>query len=124
MSRAPIDIDACARHLEERMRLRQDAAQARADRLRGQAREAARVLRDDFGATRTWLFGSLAWGDPHQDSDVDLLVEGLPAARATEAERRVAALVDAAFDLVLLEEAAPGLVERVLAEGVPLHDAP
>lgn len=43
------------------------------------AREAARVLREEFGATRVIAFGSLAhgaWFGPR--SDVDLGVEGVP----------------------------------------------
>ena len=104
MSQPPVDLDACARSLLARIESRQEAARQRGEVLRRQAADAARALALDFGVRRVWLFGSLAWGDPHQESDVDLLVEGLDPELAGGAERRVAELVEAAVDLVRLEE--------------------
>jgi predicted nucleotidyltransferase len=124
MSRTAIDLDACAASVVARIEARQRAASQRADLLREQAALAVRALVAEFGIRRAWLFGSLAWGDPHGESDVDLLVEGLGSSMAAAAERRVAGIIDGPVDLVRVEEAAPGLVERVRREGICLHDTP
>ena len=117
MSKPVIDVEECARTLVSRLAARQDAARARARALIGQAELAARTLREELGARRVWLFGSLAWGEPHEGSDVDLFVEGLDAARRSEAERRLECLIEGPFDLVREEDAPPGLAERVHREG-------
>jgi len=122
MSRPAIDLDACARTLVARIAARQEAARSRGDALRRQAREAVRALASDFGIRRAWLFGSLAWGEPHADSDVDLLVEGLEPTLAARAEKRVAEMVQAPVDLVRIEDAPPGLAERVKRDGLLLHE--
>ncbi len=68
---------------------------------------------------RAWLFGSYAggpWGEPGEESDVDLLVEG-------DADGVGAAVLRETGRMVhgwRLDEAPPSLVARVLAEGVPL----
>ena len=36
--------------------------------------EATRRLSEEFHPEEIWLFGSHAWGTPHEDSDVDLMV--------------------------------------------------
>ena len=36
--------------------------------------EAARRLAEEFHPEEIWLFGSHAWGQPHNDSDVDFMV--------------------------------------------------
>lgn len=120
MSTPEIDIDACAATFVARMQARMDAARERADRLREQAASAARVLASEFGVTKTWLFGSLAWGDPHPSSDVDLLVEGLEPRDACRAEHRLATIIDGPFDLVLVQEAPSSLVTRVREDGILL----
>ncbi|MEY4546753.1 MAG: polymerase beta, Nucleotidyltransferase [Pseudomonadota bacterium] len=70
--------------LEERIRARQ-----RSDSALGQARLArlprAVALLMRLGVERVWLFGSLATGTTHADSDVDLMVKGLPASERTNA---------------------------------------
>ena len=122
MPQTPIDLDACAASVIARIEARREAARERADGLRARAGEAVRVLAAEFGIRRAWLFGSLAWGDPHQESDVDLLVEGLAAGLAAAAERRVAGIIRAPVDLVRMEESPTGLAERVVREGTCLHD--
>ncbi|MBA2321591.1 MAG: nucleotidyltransferase domain-containing protein [Deltaproteobacteria bacterium] len=69
---------------------------------------------------RISLFGSLAWGEPGDRSDVDLLIWGLPAARWDDASRVVEDLVEAPVDLVRAEDAAPQLLLRVERFGVAL----
>lgn len=78
---------------------------------------AARLLVQEYGARRVWLFGSAAWGDVHERSDLDLLVEGLSAEVGEHASRAVENLVPYAVDLVLIEEAPRGLAERIYSEG-------
>jgi predicted nucleotidyltransferase len=123
MGHPPIDIAECAGTLVARIESRQAAARTRGEKLRRQAADAVRVLASEFEVRRAWLFGSLAWGDPHEESDVDLLVEGLDTRTAGDAERRVAEVVEARVDLVRAEEAPPGLCERVRREGLLLHES-
>jgi predicted nucleotidyltransferase len=76
-----------------------------------QARRAGRCA-------RVWLFGSFAWGEPRERSDVDLLVEGCadPDALAADVWRHV----ERAVHVVALERAPASLVERVLESGKAL----
>ncbi len=67
---------------------------------------------------RAWLFGSFAWGQPTDRSDIDVLAEdctdGIPvAAVLTEHTGRLAHVVP-------IEDAPPSLRERVLSSGVRL----
>ncbi len=56
------------------------------------AREAASLLKADFGAERVCLFGSLARGTFRSKSDIDLAVEGLPEREFFRAAGRLQAL--------------------------------
>src|SRR6185436_16182882 len=86
------DVGTCARTFLARVTRELEGTSRRADALRAGARQASELLRT-FGATEVWLFGSLAWGEPHEGSDVDLLVEGMPAASWPEAVREVERLL-------------------------------
>lgn len=74
--------------------------------------------RSDGEVGQAWLFGSFAWGQPGERSDVDVLVEDCPE------PFRLAARISAAFDRdahVIQRESAPeSILQRVLAEGVRL----
>jgi predicted nucleotidyltransferase len=62
----------------EREELTRQEQEQRARRAWASARRAAAFLRDEFGARRVVLFGSLARGDRfHQRSDIDVAVEGI-----------------------------------------------
>lgn len=77
-----------------------------------------------FGASRVFLFGSLAWGGVHARSDVDLGVEGI---QETDLDGFAADLmwkVDADIQVVAIETAPPGLRDRILRDGVLLYEAP
>ncbi|MGQ9554223.1 MAG: nucleotidyltransferase family protein [Anaerolineae bacterium] len=68
------------------------------EHLLAQARQAAAMLKSEFGAKRVVLFGSLAhgaWFTP--DSDVDMAVEGLSGERYWQAWRAVEAGIAAEF---------------------------
>jgi len=116
-------VDACAAAFRKHIAAEYEAAADRASVLREQAQSAARKLVEECGASRVWLFGSLAWGQAHAASDVDLLVEGLPAEAWSTACALVETEVESPIDLVRVEEAAPELVARVRGEGVLLHGA-
>jgi len=84
------------------------------------ARAAAAVLRTDFGATRVFAFGSLVRGGMHEDSDVDLAVEGLAPGRYFEALGQVLSLRGPPVSLAPLESCRSHIREAVLREGVPI----
>lgn len=114
------DVRTCARTFLARVTRELEEADRRADALRAKAREAAQLLQG-FGSTGAWLFGSLAWGEPHQGSDVDLLVEGVAAARWPEAVRAVERLFAGVHvDALRSEDSPRPLVDRVRAEGIRL----
>ena len=69
------------------------------------------------GATRVWLFGSLARGDANDMSDVDLAVEGLPEGANFEALAELMQLFGVRVDLARLEEVGESLRACVRAEG-------
>ena len=114
------DVRTCARTFLARVTRELEEAARRADALRAKAREAAQLLRG-FGATGVWRFGSLAWGEPHQESDVDLMVEGVPAASWLDAVRAVERLFTGAHvDALRSEDSPRQLVDRVSVEGTRL----
>ncbi len=86
------------------------------------ARRAARLLREEFGATQVIVFGSLAhgaWFEPR--SDIDLAVEGIPVEafwRAWCALDRLGSSVE--IDLIALESASERLRDEIARQGVAL----
>jgi predicted nucleotidyltransferase len=106
--------------LESRRRREQARAQERAESLLRRLPEAVLLLTERHGASRAWLFGSLATGGFRLESDVDLAVEGLPAGALFPAAADLMALLEADVDLVRIEEATESLRSRILAEGRPL----
>ena len=103
-------------HLRRLEHARKAAGAARARRLRDRLPEAVRRLRER-GAKRVWLFGSLAEGKPRENSDVDLAVEGLPAAGYFDVLADLMTVFGCAVDLVRLETAPESLRQRVLDAG-------
>jgi predicted nucleotidyltransferase len=101
-------------------RARREAAlrRARWERLPALVRE----LRYRFSVTRVVVFGSLARGEGHELSDVDLLVDGLAPAElidATVVSNRM--LGDALVDLLPRDLARPEVLARALEEGLEVH---
>jgi len=70
---------------------------------------------------RAWLIGSLAWGGFGVRSDVDLVLNGVPAEVAVELERAVARAAKAPVDLLILETLPAAFRARVEREGLTLH---
>ena len=98
----------------ERILAHRDARQAD---LLVSAAAAARLLREQYGATRVWVFGSVLQPWFHETSDLDLAAEGLQPERAGEAWDRVADLAGCRVDLVLWEEAGERLRARIESSG-------
>ncbi len=103
-----------AAHLQEAERRRETAWSL--------ARRAARLLREEFGASRVIAFGSLAhgaWFGPR--SDIDLAVEGVPADafwRAWCALDRLGSTAE--IDLIAIESAPESLLAEIAQQGVAL----
>jgi predicted nucleotidyltransferase len=92
---------------------------ARADVV-PRVRAAISAARAAGACGRAWLFGSHAWGVPHAESDVDLMVDGLTEDGCAFAERIGAFLGARDIHVVPLGAASDSLRERVLREGVLL----
>ncbi len=86
------------------------------------ARQAARLLRESFGATRVAVFGSLARSESFYEwSDIDLAVWGAPAEQFYEAAGAVAAVhPDIPFDLVDADRCPESLREQIEKEAIDL----
>jgi predicted nucleotidyltransferase len=107
--------------LTERIAEMDRAAQARAERVRSRIALAVSLLHQK-GARRIWLFGSMAsGGHPHGDSDVDLVVEGLPALGLIRTLLEVEEVLGVKVDLIRLEEASDSLRARIAREGEEQH---
>lgn len=83
------------------------------------AKQAASVLKEEFGATQVILFGSLLNTTFHEASDIDLAVAGLPEKRYFQAVGHLLSLGDFDFDLVEIQRARPEIIEAI-SQGVAL----
>src|SRR5205823_10985840 len=78
-------------------------------------RRYARHIAEQFHPEKIILFGSRAWGTPHADSDVDLLVV-MPARDTTAQAVRIRSALPAPFPMDLLVRT-PAEWEWRLADG-------
>lgn len=86
---------------------------------RGQIRRRAR----EAGARNVRVFGSVARGDDHEASDIDLVVDYPSAAGllpVIRLRRELSELLGFDVDVVPADALRPDVAERVLAEAVPL----
>jgi predicted nucleotidyltransferase len=83
------------------------------------AKEAARLLKTQFGATKVILFGSLLTNKFHENSDIDLAVSGLTENRYFQAVGCLLGLGEFKFDLVEIAQARPE-IRQAIAQGVIL----
>ncbi|MFH1569253.1 MAG: hypothetical protein ABIL09_14760 [Gemmatimonadota bacterium] len=91
------------------------------DRAQAEARAIAAYLKLEYGARVIGIGSAFVADRPfRQTSDIDLVVEGLPAAEFFRASARATDLTGFALDLIPLESAPPLLRERVALEGVDL----
>jgi uncharacterized protein len=120
----PIATDRLAGYLRgarEREAARQAALADRHAAAWAAARAVAAVLREQFGATRIVVFGSLVDGVFDERSDIDMVVADVEPAlffRAWAVADRVARGFE--LDLVPLEDARPWLPGVLAASGVEL----
>ncbi len=128
MERRPIAAEASyvagwRRRLAVERRARRRAAAS----ARTLARRCATLLGERFGASRVYLFGSLAAGSSRPfgpRSDLDIAVEGLPDEAYFRALGALAAVTADAMpiDLVPLETAPASLRHRVVERGELLYE--
>jgi predicted nucleotidyltransferase len=78
-------------------------------------RRFARRIADRFDPENIFLFGSFAYGTPHEDSDVDLLVV-MPAYNEINQSIRITLAFEPVFPLDLIVRT-PERLRRRLAEG-------
>lgn len=83
------------------------------------AKQAASLLKKEFGATQVILFGSLLNTTFHEASDIDLAVAGLPEKRYFQAVGHLLSLGDFDFDLVEIQHVRPEMV-KAISQGVVL----
>jgi predicted nucleotidyltransferase len=97
-------------------------AVARRGRAMEVSREAARVLKKEYGATRVVLFGSLARSSLFAPtSDIDLYAEGIPGDLFFEAEAEIEEIAKGfKVDLVETKECPPQLLREIEDEGIDL----
>lgn len=91
------------------------------ERACSDARSIAAYLRDTFGA-RVWGIGS-AFDHSRRfgtESDIDLVVDGLPDRRFFHAYSRAASMTAFPLDLLPLQSASEAIAELVRREGVEL----
>lgn len=89
------------------------------------AKQCERVLRENFGAQKVYVFGSLAGHAPwHSRSDIDLAVEGLKPGAYLTALSELYQLLPSGLDLDLIEieKAPPALVARAKQEATMGRD--
>jgi uncharacterized protein len=91
--------------------------------------EATRRLVAEFAPEQIWLFGSYAWGEPTEDSDLDLLVIVSQSSddsirRAQNAHRALSKLalpkdvvVKTRDEVERVKDLAPTLTHKILSEG-------
>jgi predicted nucleotidyltransferase len=83
------------------------------------AEQCAQILRQEFGATKIILFGSLRGDAPwHWQSDLDLAVSGISDEALWQAHQQLALVMPnwLKFDLVDLEQVAPQVRSRILQQ--------
>jgi len=85
------------------------------------AKEIAIALSDEFPGIEAWLFGSLATGLYHLESDIDMALKGLEEEKFFKAWGIAESIgQNIAIDLVQFEYAPVLLQERIKREGVRL----
>ena len=95
-------------------------------------RRYARAVAEHFHPEKIILFGSYAYGTPHADSDVDILVV-MPARNQIDQACRIDRLIDAPFPLDLLVrtpknmkwrlEEGDSFLTEIVTKGKVLHEA-
>ena len=106
--------------LHARQRRERVAGEALARELQALVRRVVPPLLVRFGASRGYLFGSIAAGRAHARSDVDLLVLGVGAAAYWELRHALEAALARPVDLLTGDDD-PVIVDKIIARGVLIH---
>ncbi|MEA3639517.1 MAG: nucleotidyltransferase domain-containing protein [Lamprobacter sp.] len=97
-------------------------ALARSSTLLEQARVCARPILERYGAERALVFGSVAAGQAHRGSDLDLLVLGTAAADYWALREELETAFERPLDLIT-EADDPQIIQQALAQGVTIYGA-
>lgn len=97
--------------------------QKRKEKALNKARETALFLKKNYSIESVYLFGSLAWRTKYTaHSDIDLYVKGFPENKsywdALAKSQRIA--MPFPLNIVLEENARPGMKEKIEKEGILL----
>ena len=103
----------------KREQVRQDSLRQLQSRGIEIAKQAARMLRQEFSATRVVLFGSMLQPKIHADSDIDLGVWNLSKSDYFQAVGKLQGLSEFAIDLIEAENA-PDYIIEAIAKGTEL----
>ncbi len=109
---------AVRRRFEDEIARERAASQARRDAVIPAVRAGVAQARAEHACGRAWLFGSYAWGQPGERSDVDVLAEDCPDPFMVASIIGRAAGLDA--HVIERSEAPPSLIERAIKDGLPL----
>ncbi|MFP4438423.1 MAG: DUF4365 domain-containing protein [Chloroflexaceae bacterium] len=92
-------------------------------RLLHEAERLGQRLVEEFDVAAVYLFGSLAWGSVFSpETDIDLAVSGLPAARYLDAVGFVERESNFSVDLVDLNQVSEEFSRRIVTEGKLLYE--
>lgn len=75
-----------------------------------------------FRASRVFLFGSLAWGEGHEGSDIDLAVEGVPVEQRSACAAALSTALPLPVDVLSLEELPEPFRRRILEQGLVVYE--
>ena len=103
----------------KREQARQDCLRQLQSRGIQTAKQSARILRQEFGANKVVLFGSMLQPKIHEDSDIDLAVWNLSKSDYFQAVGKLQGLSEFAIDLIEAENA-PDYIIEAIAQGIEL----
>jgi predicted nucleotidyltransferase len=115
-----VSAAALARTLAARVRDARAAHEADRARAIAALTEICAALVREGAIDAAWLIGSAAWGGFGMRSDLDVVVSGLAAHRATPLSDALAQRTQMPVDLLLLEQLEERFAARVLRDGVRL----
>lgn len=117
---APPQISPLLAHVQRSVERERAAASARICQLRATLPALLGRIGDERDVAKVWLIGSLAWGDGHVGSDIDLVLDGLAPAKVDRLAFDLAGIAKAHVDVLRLEDLDPAFRTRVLRDGVRL----
>ncbi len=121
-SKNVVDVDKMYGYIlaaRKREQARQESLRQLQSRGVETAKQAARILRQQFRATRVVLFGSMLQPKIHADSDIDLAVWNLSKSDYFQAVGKLQGLSEFAIDIIEAENASDYIVEAI-SQGIEL----